>query len=66
MEKYFHADEVTDDVTWWPQSRLSIFHYKWKNIFRDNWRMNKDIIFKLSVHTYRRIVIKPLKTTMDC
>ena len=33
----FHDDDVTDDVTWWPKSRSSIFFYKWNNnIFHEN------------------------------
>ena len=37
QRKYFHDDDVIDDVTGWPQSRPSIFLYKWNNnIFRDN------------------------------
>ena len=48
--KNFHGDDVIDDVTEWPQISHSIFLYGWKNnIFRYNWRTNKDIIFKLSV-----------------
>ena len=36
-KKYFHDDDVIDDVTGWPQSRPSIFLYKWSNnIFHDN------------------------------
>ena len=36
-QKYFHNDDVIDDVTGWPQIRPSIFLYKWKiNIFHDN------------------------------
>ena len=36
-KKYFHDDDVIDDVTGWPQSRPSIFLYKWNNnIFHDN------------------------------
>ena len=51
QEKYFHGDDVIDDVTEWPHSSFSIFLYeRRKYIFRDNRRMNKDIIFKLSVH----------------
>ena len=38
-KKYFHGDDVIDDVTERPQSRFSIFLYEWKNnIFHDNWR----------------------------
>ena len=32
-KKYFHDDDVIDDVTGWPQSRPSIFLYIWNNIF---------------------------------
>ena len=35
-KKYFHDDDVINDVTGWPQSRPSIFLYKWNNIFHDN------------------------------
>ena len=36
-KKYFYDDDVIDDVTGWPQSRPSIFLYKWNyNIFHDN------------------------------
>ena len=30
QEKYFHGDDVIDDVTERPQSRFSIFLYEWK------------------------------------
>ena len=34
---FFHDDDVIDDVTRWPQSRSSIFVYKFNNdIFHDN------------------------------
>ena len=37
QEKYFHNDDVIDDVTERPQSRFPIFLYEWKNnIFHDN------------------------------
>ena len=36
------------------------------NIFHDNWRTNKDIIFKLSVLMYHWIVNTPLITIVDC
>ena len=37
QKKYFHDDDVIDDVTGWPQSRPSIFLYIWNNnIFHDN------------------------------
>ena len=66
-KKYFHSDDVIDDIIKWPQSRFSIFLYEWKNdIFRDNWRTNKDIIFKLSVLMYHWIVNTPLQTIVDC
>ena len=49
----FHGDDVIHDVTGWPQSRPSLFLYKWNmNIFRDNWKTNKGIIIKLGVHMY--------------
>ena len=35
--KYFHDDDVINDITGWPQSRPSIFLYEWyNNIFHDN------------------------------
>ena len=37
QKKYFHDDDVINDVTGWPQSRPSIFFYKWNNnTFHDN------------------------------
>ena len=37
QKKYFHDDDVIDDVTGWPQSRPSIFLYIWNNnIFHHN------------------------------
>ena len=30
-KKYFHDDDVIDDVTGWTQSRPSLFLYKWNN-----------------------------------
>ena len=48
QEKYFHGDDVIDDVTGRPQSRSSIFFYDGKNnIFRDNCRTNKISSLKL-------------------
>ena len=36
-EKYFHGDDIIDDVRGLPQIRPSIFHYKRNNnIFHDN------------------------------
>ena len=35
-KKRFHDDDIIDDITGWPQSRPSIFLYKWNNIFLDN------------------------------
>ena len=36
-KKFFHDDDVIDDVTGWPESRASIILYKWNNnIFLDN------------------------------
>ena len=49
----FRGHDVIHDVTGWPQSRPSLFLYKWNmNIFRDNWKTNKGIIIKLGVHMY--------------
>ena len=67
QEKYFHSDDVIDDVTEWAQSYFSIFLYEWKNnIFHDNGRTNKDIIFKLSVLKYHWIVNTLLQTIVEC
>ena len=67
QEKYFHGDDVIDDVTERPQSPFSIFLYEWiNNIFYDNWRTYKDIIFKLNVLMYHWIVNMPLQTIVDC
>ena len=67
QEKYFYNYDVIDDVTEQSQRRFSIFLYEWKNnIFHDNLRTNKDIIFKLSVHMYHWIVNMPSQTIVDC
>ena len=56
-KKYFHDNDVIDDVTGWPQSRSSIFLYKWNNsIFHDNYKPSKYIIIKLPVHRYHEIM----------
>ena len=66
-KKYFHCDDVIDDVTERPQSRFSIFLYEWENnIFRDNWRTFKDINFKLNVLMYHWIVNMHLQKIVDC
>ena len=57
IKSIFHDDDVTDDVTGCHKSRPSIFLYKWKNnIFHDNWKTSKDIIIKLPVHRYKKIM----------
>ena len=67
QEKIFHGGDVIDDVTERPQSRVSIFLYEWKNnIFHDNWRTYKYIIFKLIVLMYHWIVNMPLQMIVDC
>ena len=66
-KKYFHGDDVIDDVTECPQSRFSILLYEFNNnIFHDNWRRNKDIIFKLSVLMYHWLVNTPLHRIVEC
>ena len=56
-KKCFHDDDVIDGVTGWPQSRPSIFLYKWNNnIFYDNLKTSKDIIIKLPVHRYHELM----------
>ena len=58
QKRYFHDDDVIDDVTGWPQSRPSIFLYIWNNnISHFNLTMSKDIISKLPVHMYHEIII---------
>ena len=43
QKKYFH-DDFIDDITGWPQSRPSIFLYKWNNnIFHDNYKKRSKI-----------------------
>ena len=54
--KYFHNDDVIDGVTGLPQSRPSIFLYKWNNFFHDNLKRSKDIIIKLPVHRYHELM----------
>ena len=57
QKKYFHDDDVIDGVTGWPQSRPSIFLYRWNNnIFHDNLETSKDIIIKLPVHRYHELM----------
>ena len=57
QKKYFHDDDVIDGVTGWPQSRSSIFLYKWNNnIFHDNLKTSKDIIIKLPAHRYHELM----------
>ena len=57
QKNIFHDDDVIDDVTVWPQSRPSLFLYKWKNdSFHDNWKISKDVIIKLPVHRYNEIM----------
>ena len=47
---------------------ISLYSFKNEknNIFHDNWRRNKDIIFKLSVHMYHWIVNMNLQKIVDC
>ena len=64
--KYFHGDDVIDDVTGRPQHRPSIFPYECKiNFFRDNWTKNRDIIIILSVYMYHGIVNMLIQIIMD-
>ena len=57
QKKYCHDDDVIDGVTGWPQSRPSIFLYKWNNnFFHDNLKTSKDIIIKLPVHRYHELM----------
>ena len=53
----------------WSQSDLKVvslysFMNEKNNIFHDNWRKNKDIIFKLSVHMYHWVVKMHLQTIL--
>ena len=62
-EKKIHGDDVIDDITRWPQSRLPIFLCEWKNyILHDNRITNKDIVFKRSVQMYYWIMNTPVQT----
>ena len=45
-KKYVHGDDVIDDVTEWPPIPL----WMKNNIFRDNWRTIKDIVFTICLH----------------
>ena len=57
QKKYFHDDDVIADVTGLPQSRPSIFLYKWNNnTIHDYWKTSKDIIIKLPVHRCHEIM----------
>ena len=56
LKKYFHDDDVINDVKGWHQSRPSIFLYKWNKKFHDNEKTSKDIIIKLTVHRYHEIM----------
>ena len=54
---FFHDEHVIYDVTGWPQTRPSIFLYKWNNnIFHDNQKTRKYIIIRLPVHRYHEIM----------
>ena len=56
-KKYFHGDDVIDDVTGRPRNRPSIFPYKWKmNFFHNNWTNNREITITHTVYMYYRIV----------
>ena len=69
---FFH-DDVIDGVTGWPQSRPSIFFYKWNNnIFHDNWkkRAKKSSlnfpyigIMRLWLYLYKCIFMMSLMTS---
>ena len=53
----FHGDDVIHYVTGWPQSRSSIFLYKWnKNIFHDNWNRTYPL-FIIQMDTYPLFII---------
>ena len=57
QKKYFYNDDVIDGVTGWPQSRPSIFLYKWNNkFFHDNLKTSKNIIIKLPMHRYHELM----------
>ena len=65
-KKYFHCDDVINDVTGWPQKSSIYSIINKNNLFGDNWRTNKDIILKLSVHMQHGILNTPLQTIADC
>ena len=57
QKKYFHDDDIIDDVTGWPQSLPSVFLFIWNNnIFHDNCKTSKDSIIKIPVHMYHEIM----------
>ena len=62
QEKYFHGDDVIDDVTGRPRNRPSIFPYKWKITF---FRNNRDIIITPSVCMYHWILNMRIWLVMD-
>ena len=57
-KKYFHDDDVIDDVTGWPQIPPSIysFLYEITTFFMITKKSSKDIIIKLPVHVYYEIM----------
>ena len=49
-ENISHADDVSDNVTEWRQTRPSIFMFKWnRHIFRNNSKTIQGMIIKLYV-----------------
>ena len=68
----FHDDDVIDDLTGWPQSRPTIFLYKWNNnIFHDNVKPAKISslnflcigIRRLWLHLYKCVFMTSLLTS---
>ena len=65
-KKYFHGDDVIDDVTGRPQTRPSIFPYKWKmNFCCNNWTNIRDSIIILSVCMSHWVVNMRIWLIMD-
>ena len=58
---------MNEKITFFMITRFSIFLYEWWNdIFHDNWRKTKDIIFQLSAHMNHWIVNMRLQAILGC
>ena len=58
---------MNEKITFFMITRFSLFLYEWWNdIFHDNWRKTKDIIFQLSAHMNHWIVNMRLQAILGC